>query len=210
LSHAASAEPAPLGSDRQRQSNHVASEVIAFSGLKPGDKIAEFLPVDGSFTKVFCEALGDAGHVYVIALSATTVESYATCSNVSTHILKSRNFPAPELYNSSDDPGAVYEYYVSRLPVESFVAPEPLDIIWVSRAYDALHGKEYGSPNMRYVASALLSALKPRGVLVIDGSAAAGIEKIKQEMLAAGFAFVGGSRAQSGKAERYLLKFLKP
>jgi len=160
------------------------------------------------------------------------------CANITISSLHTTNFPAPELHSSSDDPGWVYEYWTSHLPAESFTAPEPLDVIWTSENYHDLHNKGFGSPDMSLVDQALFKALKPGGILMIeDHAAAAGSgardtqtlhridpELVKQEVIAAGFEFIGEStllhdaadphtvkaHEMHDQTDRFLLKFRKP
>jgi predicted methyltransferase len=253
---AAVADRSRPDADRQHDIDRKPAEVIKFAGLRTGDKVADFLPVTGYFTRVFCNVVGDAGHVYVISVSSTPLAGAPpaargrsadepraeplddTCTNVTANVLRSRNFPAPEFHSDSDDPGWVYEYYQSRLPVESFVAPEPLDMIWISGSYHALHNKDFGSPNLVHVGTALLSSLKPGGILMIEdhvaraGSGARDTaalhriepEQVRKEAIAAGFEFIGESNAlrraddpqtsdahaMHDKSDRFLLKFRKP
>ena len=44
---------------------HLA-EVVAFSGVKPGDKVVDLIPGSGYFTKVFSKIVGPKGHVFMI------------------------------------------------------------------------------------------------------------------------------------------------
>jgi predicted methyltransferase len=131
----------------------------------------------------------------------------------------------------------VYEYYASRLPVESFVAPDPLDLIWIADRYHDLHNKTFGAVNVTFVNTALLKALKPGGSLIVEdyvakqGSGARDaenlhrmdVEWVKREMATAGFEFVGESQALHNTndrrtdnahaieaADRFVLKFRKP
>lgn len=111
-------------------------------------------------------------------------------------------------------------------------------MIWTSENYHDLHNKSFGSPNMMLVDQALLAALKPGGILMIeDHAAAAGSgardtdtlhridpEQVKKEVIAAGFVFVGASTVLRGKedphtakahemhdkTDRFLFKFRKP
>jgi predicted methyltransferase len=177
--------------DRERDANRKPAEVIAFAGLKLGDKVADFMPGRGYFTKIFCKIVGDTGHVYAISIprqapppaqGATSSASSSSsappplapdCNNVSSIRLQGINRPAPELHSSSDDPGWVYEYWSSRPAAESFAAPEPLDMIWTSENYHDLHNKGFGSPDMLLVDRALLATLKPGGILMIEDHAAA-------------------------------------
>ena len=251
---AAVADASRPDTDRERDADRRPADVIAFAGIKPGDKVADFLPGRGYFTKIFCNVVGTSGHVYAISVPsnrpAVSVAKSAPsdkpaaespsqgCSNVTANVLRAKNRPAPELYSPNDDPGAVYEYWSSSPPAESFAAPEPLDVIWTSENYHDLHNKRFDSPDMLAVDKALLQALKPGGILMIeDHAAAAGSgardtdtlhriepEQVKKEVIAAGFAFVSESKVlrhpedlhtaeaheMHDKTDRFLLKFRKP
>jgi predicted methyltransferase len=242
------ADPSRPDTDRQRDAtgaagavtspagNRKPAEVIAFASIKPGDKVADFMPDGGYFTRIFCKVVGDAGHVYVIGVTRLATapppehlpspsappqsapaapEAAGACHNVTTSSLKSRLVPAPELHDDSD-PGWVYEYWSSSPAAENFRAPEPLDVIWTSGNYRDLHNKAFGSPDMSRVNTALLAALKPGGLLLIeDHAAVAGssarhsaslhripagdvtapaapvaVEQVRQEVTQAGFEFV--------------------
>jgi len=238
--------------DRERDVNRKPAEVIAFAGLKPGDKVADFMPGRGYFTKIFCKIVGDSGRVYAISLprlapagsAASSSSSSAppplapACNNVTTIRLQGINRPAPELHSSSDDPGYVYEYWSSRPAAESFAAPEALDMIWTSENYHDLHNKGFGSPDMLLVNRALLAALKPGGILMVEDHAAAAKsgardtdtlhridpEQVKKEVIAAGFEYIGESKVlrsnddphtakaheMHDKTDRFLLKFRRP
>ena len=232
-----------------------ASELITFASIKPGDKVADFMPDGGDFTRLFCKVVGDAGHVYVIGVTRLATApppeqlpspsappqsvpsasaAAGACHNVTTSNLKSRLVPAPELHDDSD-PGYVYEYWSSSPAAENFTAPEPLDVIWTSDNYHDLHNKAFGSPDMSRVNTALLAALKPGGLLLIEAHAVMmgpgarhgaslrriAVEQVRQEVTQAGFEFAGelhdGENTRSAnahdvrhKTERFLLKFRKP
>jgi predicted methyltransferase len=220
------------------------SELIAFAEVKSGSKVAHFLPTSDEYINSICRIVGDTGHVYAISVPLVveshndkTIESSLACQNITAITLRSRNYPAPELYDAGGDPGAVYEYYASRLPVESFVAPEPLDLIWIAGRYHDLHNKTFGAVNMAFVNAALFKALQPGGVLIVeDYSAKPGsgardtanlhridVDLVKKEMAAAGFEFVNESSVLRNvddrrtdnahaieAADRFLLKFRKP
>ncbi len=256
------ADPSRPDTDRRRDADRKPAEVIAFAGIKPGDKVADFMPGRGYFTRIFCKVVGDAGHVYAITVprpatappaqsspSPSASSQYPSpaaaapepageaCTNVTASSLKMRLIPAPELHDDSD-PGWVYEYWSSSPAAENFVAPEPLDVIWTSENYHDLHNKAFGSPDMLVVNKALLAALRPGGILMIeDHAAAAGsgardtttlhriaAEQVKREVTEAGFVFVGESQVlrhaddphtaeahdMHDKTDRFLLKFRKP
>jgi len=249
------ADPSRPDTDLQRDANRKPAEVIAFASIKPGDKVADFMPDGGYFTRIFCKVVGDAGHVYVIGVTRLATapppehlpspsappqsapaapEAAGACHNVTMSSLKSRLVPAPELHDDSD-PGWVYEYWSSSPAAENFTAPEPLDVIWTSGNYHDLHNKAFGSPDMSRVNTALLAALKPGGLLLIEAHAVRmgpgarhgaslhriAVEQVRQEVTQAGFEFAGelhdGEDTRSANAhdvhhetERFLLKFRKP
>jgi len=237
-----------IPADRQTGIERAHAESAEFAELRTGHRVAVFLPANNVVTQMLCKAVGNTGHVYaVVAPSAARgareplIDYFASdsCTNVTALTLHSRNYPAPELYNSSDDPGAVYEYWEQRLPIESFVAPQPLDMIWIADSYQDLRSARFGSPNMMWVNSAFLKALKSGGVLIVedylieDNAAASGSsvkklrhnnsDQVKTEVIAAGFEFIAESKAihsdddphapktyKTHRTDRFLLKFRKP
>lgn len=185
---------------------------MAFAGIAPGARVADFMPGTGYYSRILCTLVGESGHVYAISIAsgaASTGEPLApACANVTSIELRAAKRPAPELWSSSDDPGVVYEYWSFTPAAELFAAPEPLDAIWLAERYHELRSANLGSPNQRLVNRALWSALKSGGVLLIEDyvaerrsadHAAASVhridpEQVKRELVAAGFEFVGASK----------------
>lgn len=183
-------------------------DIVAFADVKSGNVVAEFLPDDDYFLNLFCEAVGEAGHVYAVSVkqSSATMQP-APCANVTAITLKLQRHPAPESWSASDDPGVVYEYWSFTQPAENFSVPEPLDVIFTHH-YHELYEKSLGPSNTQLVGVAWLQALKPDGVLIVESSAGSNPEQIKQEMLAVGFSWAGERRALR-EADRVMLKFRK-
>ena len=218
--------------DRDRDADRKPTEVIAFAGIKPGDKVADLMPGGGYFTRIFCNIVGPQGHVYAVtiprhvkALSQASSQSSIGvtedgCSTVTHITLKAVNRAAPELHSDSDDPGWVYEYYQVRPAAESFAVPEPLDVIWTSENYHDLHNAAFGPPDMQQVNRALFNALRSGGLLIIEDHAAAAntgagdtqtlhrIEPafVKKEVEAAGFVFVAASSVLHHSADDHRTK----
>src|SRR5690242_18863229 len=42
------------------------AEIIAFSGVKPGDKLLELIPGAGYWTRILSRIVGPSGHVYAV------------------------------------------------------------------------------------------------------------------------------------------------
>jgi predicted methyltransferase len=220
-------------SDRDRDINRRPAEVIAFAGIKPGDKIADLMPGGGYFTRIFCAIAGDEGHVYAVTVPRTiprqtpnqaatpaATPSFEPCTNVTPVTLATRNRPAPELHSDSDDPGWVYEYYQQSPAAENLLLPEPVDVIWTSENYHDLHNPAFGSPDMARVTKSFFAALKPGGILIIQdhtAKAKSGArdtqtlhridpELVKREVMSAGFKFVGKSKLLRHKEDTLTTK----
>jgi len=58
---AAVADPGRPATDTVRDADRKPAESVAFSGIKPGDKVADFLPGGGYFTRIFSKAVGPNG-----------------------------------------------------------------------------------------------------------------------------------------------------
>jgi predicted methyltransferase len=50
--------------DTMLDANRKPAETVAFSGVKPGNKVADFIAGGGYFTRIFSKAVGPQGHVY--------------------------------------------------------------------------------------------------------------------------------------------------
>src|SRR5258708_6214080 len=66
---AAVADASRPASDRERDANRKPAETLAFAGVKPGDKVADYAAGAGYFTRLFAGVVGPAGHVYAVVPS---------------------------------------------------------------------------------------------------------------------------------------------
>jgi len=209
--------------DRQRDADRKPAEVLAFVGVKNGEKVADFIPGTGYFSRILSSAVGPQGHVYGFFPSElANFIKRALPPNGST--------PFPEFKNVS----------VIAVPVNDFAAPEPLDLVWISLNYHDLHDSFFAPADVAKINKAVFAALKPGGrYVVIDHAAAAGsglrdtntlhrIDEatVKSEVEAAGFRLEGESdllrnagdpRTANvkdptirGKTDQFILKFRKP
>ena len=219
---AAVADSARPDADRQADADRKPAESLAFAGVKPGQKVVDFLPGGGYFTRLFSTVVGPKGHVFAVA--------------------------PPKRPESTRDPAAAAQaiaadpHYnnvsVQVQPLAEFSTPEPVDLVWTSRNYHDLHNV----PNFDIGAfdKAVFNALKPGGVfIVLDHAAEKGSgvrdtstlhridpEVVKKEVEAAGFKFEGESNVLhnaadthtekvfegsiKGKTDQFILKFRKP
>lgn len=218
---AAHAQDAPAMADALTDPALKRAEVIAFIGLKPGDKVADIFA--GRFVRALSVAVGPTGKVYAVE-PAEIVKLYPAAVNG----LKAA-IAAPEYAN------------VELLtPPINAALPAGLDAVFIRQNYHDLHDKFMGPADVPAFNKAVFAALKPGGVyVVLDHAAAAGsglrdtetIHRIdpatvKAEVMAAGFVFDGESPVFAnsgddhtknvfdpslrGKTDQFLYRFRKP
>jgi predicted methyltransferase len=209
--------------DRDADARRHLAEVVAFSGVKPGDKVVDLIPGGGYFTKVFSKIVGPKGHVFMIWPNEYAKE--AQPDPVKNEALATSGYP-----NTS----------VILQPGAAFATPEPVDLVFTAQNYHDYPDKFMGKIDPMIFNRAVYKALKPGGVfLVIDHTAEAGsglrdtdtLHRIdpaivKTQVVAAGFVFVGESKvlrnpaddlkkvvfdkAIRGHTDQFIFKFRKP
>lgn len=166
--------------DKARDPLRKPAELLAFFQIKPGQKLAELLPGNGYFTRIFSKAVGPNGKVYVLGppgaaptvASVTGTRSYANVAAIA--------------------PSAA-----------SLNLPERVDLVWTSLNYHDLKNPPSGGGTPIDIAAfnkAVYGALKPGGYYVVidhaanrgDANASADKHRIDpltvvQEITAAGF-----------------------
>ena len=195
---AAIADPARPEADVKRDADRKPAEVLAFAGVRPGEKVADLIAGGGYFTRLFAKAVGPDGHVYVIQPA---------------EIIKI----APTYLKQIQDVVAGYPnatLVTDALPA-ALNTPEKLDLVWTSQNYHDMHDPFMGPEDMAAVNKAVFDALKPGGVyLILDHVAAPGSglsatntlhridpEAVKREVTAAGFVFDGESKILRNPAD---------
>jgi predicted methyltransferase len=196
-------------------------EVIAFIGVKPGDKVADI--VAGRFVRAFIQAIGPNGKLYAVE-PAEVVKVHPEVVAV----LK----PATSAPNSN--------VILSTDPIDATALPIGLDAVFIRQNYHDLHDKFMGPADVAKFNKAMFAALKPGGVyVVLDHADAAGSglkstdtlhridpATVKSEIEAAGFKFDSESTILAnpaddhtknvfdpsirGKTDQFLYKFRKP
>jgi predicted methyltransferase len=222
---AAIADPNRPDTDRQRDANRRPAETLAFTGVKPGDQVAELLPGAGYFTRIFSKVVGSSGHIYALVPAPLP------------------NAPAdmPDFAARVKAIAADPNYPNVSVIIQQFnqlKAPVPVDLVWTSQNYHDLHN--FPGLDVAVFNQMIFDTLKPGGIyLVLDHAAEPGSEArdtatlhridadtVKKEVLAAGFVFVGGSDllhqpgdshavkvfdpSVRGKTDQFILKFRKP
>jgi predicted methyltransferase len=157
---AAIADPARPAQQMELDQWRRPAEVIAFAGLKPGDRIADFMSGGGYFTRIFSRVVGAEGRVYAFL----PAQQLANC--------------APEETAGSRALAGDRGYANVRVLIDAadrFAVPEPLDMVWTAQNYHDLHDRFMAPTDLARLNAAIFRSLKPGGVfLVIDHVAAPG------------------------------------
>ena len=155
-------------------------EVVAFIGLKKGDKVADI--IGGRLTGSLAEAVGPTGKVYAVE-TAEIVKGHPQVMDR----MKALAAQSPNVV-VSDEPVAT--------PL-----PSGLDAVFIRQNYHDLYDKFMGPADVPAFNKAVFAALKPGGVyVVLDHVAVAGSgigatetlhridpARVKADVLAAGF-----------------------
>jgi predicted methyltransferase len=222
---AAVADSTRPDSDTTRDADRKPEQTLAFSSIKPGDQVADYVADGGYFTRLFASVVGSTGHVYAVEPTA---------------FFKYQSFPkaVAELQGYAvTHPNLTV---TTAAALEGVKFPEKLDLFWISQNYHDLHDAFMGPVDTAAFNKAVYSALKPGGVYVIlDHSAAPGapanvtetlhrIESstVRREVEAAGFKFDAESSILAnpadprsakvfdqtirGHTDQFILKFRKP
>ena len=185
------------------------AEVIAFAGLKSGDRVADFMSGNGYFTRIFSRVVGPTGRVYAFIPS----QQLAHCSASET--------AGTRVLGHDTRYGNVQ---VLIDPADHFAVPAPVDLVWTAQNYHDLHDAFMKPIDVAAMNAAVYRALKPGGVyLIIDHAAEPGSglrdteklhridpESIRAEVTAAGFVFEGESKALRNPDDLHKLLVFDP
>jgi predicted methyltransferase len=232
---AAAAVPATIASsvsdtarpeaDTKRDEGRKPAQQLMFAGVKPGMVVVDMLPGNGYFTRLFAKAVGPKGRVY--AYFGTQYDAR----------LKSQGKDPDNQF--TDLKHAYANLDVIHGPLEQFVTPEPVDLVWTEQNYHDMHNKAYAMDPVA-VNKAIFKSLKPGGTyIIVDHRAAKGAglavtetlhrmdeDVTKQEVEAAGFKLVAQGTVLNNPSDddtkrvfeagehdhtdQFMLKFQKP
>jgi predicted methyltransferase len=219
---AALADPGRPATEKTRDADRKAAEVAEFTGVKPGDKVADIFPGGGYFTHIFAKVVGLKGVVWAVQTSPPK--------------------PSPTALGTD---AAYPNIKLAVQPWDKFAPAEKLDVIFNSQFFHDLYNPEYGAQGggeagVIAVNKAYFNALKPGGVyIVVDHAGRPGtghsemntlhrIEEpeVKKVLEGIGFKLEGESDvlhnpadprtanvfdpSVRGKTDQFMLKFRKP
>ncbi|HLZ85403.1 MAG TPA: methyltransferase [Caulobacteraceae bacterium] len=194
---AAVADPGRPAADTALDGARKPAEILTFVRVKPGMRVVDVWP-GAYWDRLFSKAVGPSGHVYLfLPLEAAKAEK--------TPVLPNGTAPFPGYSNVTED----------AAPTNSFSTREPVDMVWIRQNYHDLYDKFMGPADVPGFDKAVFNALKPGGVFVIidhsapDGSGLADTDtthridaaRVKADMAATGFQFVGESNALRNPAD---------
>lgn len=215
---AALADPAradQAGDDERRQ----AAAVLAFSGVKPGDTVIDYLPGKGYWTRILSGIVGPKGHVYAYWPAAG--QKYAE-----------KSLPAIQGWKL---PNVTTQVQAVNLPASD----KPVDLFWTVQNYHDV-ANNAGEPALRAFDQAVFKLLKSGGTyVIIDHADTVGRgladtntthridpDAVKRQVQSVGFRFVGESKvlrnladdhsknvfdpAIRGRTDQFVYKFRKP
>jgi predicted methyltransferase len=190
---AAVADAGRPDADKMRDDNRKPAQVVAVSGLKPGQSVVELGSAGGYYTRILAKTVGANGKVYAIigaqppgaaARMKPLLDAYPNLSAVPDDMTKLSNVPGK------------------------------VDMVWTTDNYHDFHNRT----DMAAFNKAVFEVLKPGGVFLVEDHAAAPgagatvtgtlhrIEPtvVQQEVTAAGFKLVRTSDVLANPADDHV------
>lgn len=199
---AALADRARPPADRSRDKRDHTKDVLRFAGIRPGDRVVDFLPLHGYFTRLFSELVGATGHVYAaIPGSLLNIERIAAGKKDVVALAQTR-----KNVSLLDGPLAA-----------AGAPPGGIDLFWIYGNYHDLHDAFMGSIDIAAFNLAVFKSLRPGGQIIIGDHNAGpepaddaterlhriSVSQTKQEMTAAGFKYKSSSGVLCNPKDRH-------
>jgi predicted methyltransferase len=192
------------GADARRH----PGEIIAFTGVRSGQRVLDLIPGDGYWTRIFSHIVGPEGGVY-----AVWPENYARVAQGNVRTLRALA-ATPDYANVR----------VAIQPTPELTAPEPLDLVFTSMNYHDYPDEFMGRIDPAVLNRAVFAMLRPGGTwFIVDHAAEAGSgmrdtetlhridpAEVRRQVEAAGFVYEGESRVLANRADDHSLPVFNP
>lgn len=208
-------DPSRPKADSDRDALRAPAATLTFAGIKPGMKVAEFIPGGGYYTRLLGDVVGPQGKVYGI---------------------ENKKWDDGTDAKMAAEPGRG-NISIQAAPFGQFTLPEKVDVFWTTQNYHDLHIAKYGPVDMADFNKRVHDALKPHGLYIVldhqanPGTSEADIAKLHRiekskviaEVTAAGFKLAGEDdalhraaddhtlsiedQAVKGRTDQFILKF---
>lgn len=215
---AAVADPTRPAEDAARDAGRHPAEIVAFAGVRPGDRIVELAPGGGYYTRILARSVGPRGHIYAVVTPGFAAR--------------------PEAMDRFRRVAAGYanvEIVVSDF--RTLTMARPVDMVWTSENYHDFHNVQ--GADLAALNRAVFDLLRPGGVYYVEDHAAPGTgvtatstlhridpQAVRDEVCAAGFRLEAESPALAnpadphsarsndpsirGRTDRFALRFRRP
>ena len=202
------ADPARPARDRNRDSLRKPAESLQFSGIRPGDVVADYNARGGYFTRLFADVVGSGGHVYAIQPLETLHFVQREADDLETYVIQ-------QAYVNHQSNVTILD----ATALEAVRIPRKLDLFWISQNYHDLYNKNFGPVDIAAFNRAVFDALKSGGIyIVLDHRAATGAPAnvtetlhridpatVRRDVEAAGFRFEGESASLANSSDHHSL-----
>jgi predicted methyltransferase len=189
------------GDDKGLDANRKPLDVVSFTGVRPGAKVADLIPGHGYWSVIFSDIVGPKGHVFLVWPKEYEAEDK---EDVAATVALATKFPNISVLHET---------------AAEFSAPEKLDVVFTAQNYHDYPDKFMGKVDPMVLNRQVYRALKPGGVfIVIDHAAETGSGMrdtdtlhridpaiVKKQVTAAGFEFVDESSALHNPADDHKL-----
>ena len=219
---AALADASRPAEQRERDAERKPAELLAFAGIKPGQKVADFIMGGGYWTRILSPLVGAKGKVYAYQPAEFIKFRAAYGEEQKTAVAGLTNTVA-----LSDSLGAL-------------IFPEPLDAFVTVQNYHDLFLQPFPKGTGEAVTRKLYNSLRPGGVLLVvdhvanadpENKAPTALHRIdpnvaRRELEKAGFRFAGEldllrntsdphtanvfDASVRGKTDQFVFKFVRP
>ena len=206
--------------DTDRDADRKPAEIMALTGVKPGDRAVDVGPGKGYYTRILSRIVGANGKVY--GFNPTWVDA---------------KYPTAKEGVAALAAGGYANVEASVQPMDEIKFDKPVDLVFISQLY---HDQVWQKIDIAKMNKAIFDALKPGGIyFIIDhsGPGVTAVEQIdklhridadlvKKEVLAAGFKLEAESDVLRnpndpknilvfdpsirGKTDQFVYKFRKP